>query len=489
MAIANELVTLLGFKMDEKSKGVLERAEKQIDNLRKSLLKFTAVTTATLGGWGLFINSTANGAEQISDMARATKMSTTELQEWLYAANSAGASASAVTADFAKIQQQAQWTGRSLEDFVRIFDGVSDERAGVLGKNFGFSGDTVKLLREGERGISALRQEAHLLGAVIPPEGMEQAKRFRRRVDEIKYAVSGLASQVAIGAMPALERLAAGFKQWLVLNGTWLQSGTAQFMQGITAGFERFGNKVSQLKEKFQPLIDSVDSFFESMSLSEWMTGLVSGALGVLALLLAPLALKFALISVAIFAASVLMEDFIEWINTGGGAIGDLLKTFEEKFPGIYGFLKKLGEFVQTYIVNIFEVAWGVIKELFKMLAWGFGHIIDFVDWVLGKMGFAEEGGEAAPADTPRPDTELMAHLLGVDPQDWTEEDRELYQQYSASRPALDVPASDGGPRTIHNEAKTTIYVDGSRDPLATAQEIERRANAGAFGMFGGNGE
>ena len=71
----------------------------------------------------LYFSNAVNGAADLQTLSDTTGVSTTKLQEWAYAANAMGVSASAVQSDLAKMEKQARWTGRTLESYANQFKG------------------------------------------------------------------------------------------------------------------------------------------------------------------------------------------------------------------------------------------------------------------------------------------------------------------------------------------------------------------------------
>ena len=95
----------------------------------------------------LYFSKAVDGAADLQTLSDTTGVSTAKLQEWAYAANAMGVSASAVQSDLAKMEKQARWTGRTLESYANQFKGMDAATANIWGDAYGLSPETVLLLR------------------------------------------------------------------------------------------------------------------------------------------------------------------------------------------------------------------------------------------------------------------------------------------------------------------------------------------------------
>ena len=180
--IVEELVTLLGVELSPGAKEKLQAFDKGLDAVVSRVKQASVVLTAAAGGMALYFSNAVNGAADLQRLSDTTGVSTTKLQEWAYAANAMGVSASAVQSDLAKMEKQARWTGRTLESYANQFKGMDAATANIWGDAYGLSPETVLLLRQGADGIAKLKAEAHDVGAIIPPETVKRASEFKAQV-------------------------------------------------------------------------------------------------------------------------------------------------------------------------------------------------------------------------------------------------------------------------------------------------------------------
>ena len=152
--IAEELVTLLGVELSPGAKEKLQAFDKGLDAVVSRVKQASVVLTAAAGGMALYFSNAVNGAADLQTLSDTMGVSTTKLQEWAYAANAMGVSASAVQSDLAKMEKQARWTGRTLESYANQFKGMDAATANIWGDAYGLSPETVLLLRQGADGIA-----------------------------------------------------------------------------------------------------------------------------------------------------------------------------------------------------------------------------------------------------------------------------------------------------------------------------------------------
>ena len=94
--IAEELVTLLGVELSPGAKEKLQAFDKGLDAVVSRVKQASVVLTAAAGGMALYFSNAVNGAADLQTLSDTMGVSTTKLQEWAYAANAMGVSASAV---------------------------------------------------------------------------------------------------------------------------------------------------------------------------------------------------------------------------------------------------------------------------------------------------------------------------------------------------------------------------------------------------------
>lgn len=373
MAVADELVTILGVDVAKDAMAKLDSFKRGVEGISKSLLGLATVVTGFAAAAGLMVKGAADEAMALQTVSDKTGLSTDALQEWSYAAGQVGASSTAVQGDLAKLQEKFAVTGKDAEKtLLSLADrmkGMSGAKANVLGKSLGLSDDTIALLKRGRDGIEELRKEAHALGGIIPAESIKRAADFKRQMAELQFAFHGVTSQVAIAMIPALSRVVDLFKGWIVKNREWLSLGLAALMGGIVAGFEGFWNILKKIASAFDPLIDAIKPFLGDLETMEVVAHLVKGALSGLLLIFAPLIAKIALIGAGVAIAAIILEDLFSSVTTGEGRIARLYQRFNELYPGVGKTVKAVKDFIVNNLDLLKSVGKGIAILLGMKLA------------------------------------------------------------------------------------------------------------------------
>lgn len=375
MAVVDELVTVLSTVLGDGSEKAVDTYKKGLDGVVATVKEATKRFAMAATGLTAFVAGAVNSAASIQKVSETTGVSTDALQEWAYAANSVGVSASAVESDLAKMQKQAMWTGRSLESWADTFKGMSVPQANMWGDAIGISPDTVRLLREGREGIAALRKEAHSVGAVISPEDLKRAAQLKTSVMSLTTQLRAFGTTIAIGTLPMIDKLVTSFKEWLNVNKEWVASNITKFLENLGRVFNELWEDGKKLVDWFKEALGPIGDFGKKLwEATDWAK-LLKGALVLLVAYFAPAIAAFGLAVGAVIALSAAFEDFIAFLEGKDSIIGRLVDSFQEKFPNLANLLKNV-------VVVAFELVTktaGIMWELLQNIAKGIGGVVETI--------------------------------------------------------------------------------------------------------------
>lgn len=391
MAVADELVTILGVNLAKDALAKLESFKSGIDSVKNTLLGLSVVITGFAATTALMVKGAADEAAELEKLSEKTGLSTDALQEWGYAAQKAGGDASAVQKDLAGLQEKFMTTGKSAEkmllDLSGRMEGMSGQKADALGKAYGLSDDTISLLKKGKEGVEDLRKEAHKLGGIIPADSIKKAAEFKRQMGELQFALHGITTQAAIAMIPALSRVVEIFKGWLETNREWIRLGLEALMGGIVSGFERFWAVLTKVTGIFDPLLNAIKPLLGDLDLMEEVTHLVTGALTGLLVIFSPVIAKVLLVGAAVTAIAWAFEDFFTYLEGGDSVIGGLFEAFQQRWPDLFAAIQSVGQFIRENIMNVLEGAWNVIKAVFGGFTEVVGTVLDGLNALAGPVG------------------------------------------------------------------------------------------------------
>ena len=406
--IVEELVTLLGVELSPGAKEKLQAFDKGLDAVVSRVKQASVVLTAAAGGMALYFSNAVNGAADLQRLSDTTGVSTTKLQEWAYAANAMGVSASAVQSDLAKMEKQARWTGRTLESYANQFKGMDAATANIWGDAYGLSPETVLLLRQGADGIAKLKAEAHDVGAIIPPETVKRASDFKAQVVQITTMIRGMATTIALAALPQAERLVATFKGWVTENREWIRLNMGRFIEGMGTAFERVWKAGKRLLDWIKDALGPVGDFFKELGKGADWSKLLTGALTLLLAAFAPLIAKIALISAGFALASAVVEDFFGFLEGKDSVIGRIIGAVKDwfddlgkKFPALRAMIEDIAGFVGGILKRNLDSVKEVIELISKLFDGFFGKVQSGIEKVaeLGNdlarlLGYKDEAQE-----------------------------------------------------------------------------------------------
>lgn len=355
MAIANELVQLLSFKLSDQSKAAFETFKKGLDDLRTGMK--TVATAATAAGTAIAytIKSVSDGAVELTNLSKTTGIATKTLQEYKYAAESVGVSADAVTSDLKMLMEtmsspipgefnealfmmgisirdasgKMKSADSLLGDIADKLNGMNEQKALQWANRLGLSNDTLVLIKQGRLSLEQLRKEANALGAVIPEETLKRGAEFKKSLNALEFAFKGVGRTVALSVAPGLTNVVNKIKDWIVANSQILRQGIEKTAKGLGEGL----TGTTYILEKFikwvRGFLPDLGEFTDKLDLAKIISGTLRGALLGLVVVFTPLLAKLALIGMAFTVAALAIEDFVIWCMNGESALGKLIDKWD----------------------------------------------------------------------------------------------------------------------------------------------------------------
>lgn len=414
MAVVDELVTLLSFKTSPGTEKAIKSIKDGIDTLKSEVTKWAAAATAAGAATSAFLLNASNKAIELQKLAQATNLSTDNLQQWQYAAEAVGASSAAVTSDLESLLKtmsspipgelnmelmmlgvsvhnasgQLRGADEVLKDVGDKLNKMSSARAVQWAERVGISNDTLMLLKQGRQGLSELFEEAQLVGAIIPEDAINRGAELSKSIKTLKTVFQALGNSIALSFAPNLKKVVDNFKQFLINNSEFVRQGLGITIDGVSRGFGRFWDILVKIKDGFVALLQPMQPFLKNMDAVKVVAGLVTGALAGFLALMAPAIIQFAAFGAAIAGVSLVIEDFITWLQGGESVIGDIVNAFSnwmDKFPELKEDLKSVGQvFADVFnaIPGLIDKCIDKIEDMFpvinKILS-GLGKVIDFV--------------------------------------------------------------------------------------------------------------
>lgn len=284
-----------------------------LNNEKSFRMMGTAMTvagTAIVGSMGLMIENFTTAGSQIYDLSLKTGFSTIALSELDYAAVQCGtnlggieiaAKRMAITITEAsdgsttatESLDSLGLSAKTLKDlkpedqFFAIADALSkvkdpSEQAALAVKVFGRSGtDVLPIINDTEKGLAALRREAHDLGNVYDLETAKKADALGDAQARLKTSVEGLGLSIAQKLTPPLTTLIGKITSTITKIQDW-----AKEHPGLTDVITKGALAIGGLMIALGPLIIALPGLIKSFGL---VKAAISGVQGLLPLLVSPI--------------------------------------------------------------------------------------------------------------------------------------------------------------------------------------------------------
>ena len=108
------------------------------------------------------------------------------------------------------------------------------EKAAIANDLFGRSGvGLLNMLRDGSRGLTALRDDARRTGYVLSEEAARDAEVFQDTLLDLQLVGKGFKNTIGAELMPAVTRMMRGISDWLVGHRPEVKAWAASFADGV----------------------------------------------------------------------------------------------------------------------------------------------------------------------------------------------------------------------------------------------------------------
>ncbi len=452
---------------------------------------WTATKAASLGGLALAAGAIAAGnaylemTGELDDLSNQLDFSVEALQELRYVAKMSGievgeldgalaamsksvglarAGTGKLSGFLKKVSPQllkqvvnAKSNAEAFDLIVAAIDRLPDanRRAALATAAFGGSGALLlRAMADGAEGVKKLREEAHLVGAVLSEDAVKGGASFGDTLDRLKTSIWGVFSGLMSGLLPVLQPVIDQMTVWVAVNREMLTLKFAEFVQDLTAAVKAidWAAVVAGVKTFTTALIGAWDTIggasgavkilggLLAIQLGKALAGLlplvgaIAGAFKALALtmmanpILAVAALIVGAVALIIANWSDLEEFGAElwrtlkqlWADGAAFAIGrwnDLVYGITSGWDSILKAFDGFGEAwtknwdsfgkgiapITDGIVGIFRAAWDIIGGIVDKVMGGIDLVVGGAKTLAGAVGidFGQPGAAGAPVGVP----------------------------------------------------------------------------------------
>lgn len=257
-SVLEELVTILGFEIDDDEAKEYAQSVENVKNGMKRLLQASAAAAA---GLTAFITVNQNANDELVKFSRTIDATVGEVQRLIHAGRILGASDGDIMSSLTNLNRLASEAHRGIGSGVEIFGllGMSADDANgrikpvtrLIGEvadrikaldsaaeqaefaqKLGISDRAVLLLKAGREEIGALGAELDSVGAILSPEQQRTAEAFGDAMVRGRAVLRGWANDIASILAPALSETVNAFFEWAQANREVIKS---EILEWVTA--------------------------------------------------------------------------------------------------------------------------------------------------------------------------------------------------------------------------------------------------------------
>lgn len=383
MATVTELVTKFTF---QGSTAPLEEFNAGLGGSITLLAGVGAGLVVMSGLINTFVVQTLAGADAIGQLSRTSRVAVEEIQELGFIASVSGSSVQALEGTIDNLTKTiGDAAQKGSEDFARLGISVrkqngeikkADEILGEVGQRFkdlklslaeqqsfasslGIDPSLIQLLNRTSGEMLTLRKRARELG-LVNQEQSEDIIKFNDSLTVLKFGLSSVQKQIAIGLAPTIQDMAEGFTDFLAANKDLVVNGLVAVGDGINALLSFLG------RMKF--VIGGLIGLFIALKVATIGWG------AVLAVVFSPVVL----ITAGIAALLFLVDDLIVAFSGGKSVIRDFFLEF---------FGVDIAPLLQTFVADFLFGIKMIGKPLKLMFDLFLKPLIDGLGFIGGAIG------------------------------------------------------------------------------------------------------
>ena len=265
MAIVNELITSLGFKLGPKALETIGTVEKALSGVVKIADKLGKSFTVAKGLMDYFTGVAVKDAKEIRDLSKAYGISTEAYQRWGHAAKVAGVSADNLYNDLKKLKLEKGFSDQGIIDWMDKLSQSDPKNALRILEDLHLSEDFLKLIRTqgGTGGVLKLLADA---GPLLTDDEVENAAKYAENMNSLLSHLESMKKKAFIQLSPEFNKQIETLDKWLKENDYFIKEITAAG-QAISKGFSKFFKVIqgiyNWIKEKMRPLFKDWKTDFD----------------------------------------------------------------------------------------------------------------------------------------------------------------------------------------------------------------------------------
>lgn len=342
-----EFFVALGFQLEGEQ--ALDKVDMKLDDLASGAAKALAGVASLTAGMGLMLKQALETANGFRQFALATGLSSQELQRWQSLAEQAGIDAGELAQGVKTLQQAtadiamgrgnvAPWQLLGIAPSRNPFDTLRDIRRAIEGLDPAIARTVVSEMGLGEGMLNILRMSSDQFESLnrnfVRTQGqIDQLNKINSLWAQYAFQIKSVKDQLVAALVPVLQPVLrlmilvnekmASFTQWLNKSSVG-----AKIVKGILV-----------------VLITAVVTLTAGLTALLAILGAVAATMAFMEIAMGPWLGILTLITIAVAALVLVMDDFITGAQGGKSAIGDLVDAFKplyDMLADIMDFFEKI---------------------------------------------------------------------------------------------------------------------------------------------------
>ena len=333
MATVTELVTKFTF---EGSLSPLSNFNDELGGSVALLSSMVAGVVAVAGVMNTFVVMTLAGSDSVGHLSKVTGVAVEDIQELGFVASVSGSSIEAMEGTIDSLSKTiGDAAQKGSEDFARLGISVRDQSGQVkkadrilfeiaqrfkdlklsmqeqlgFASSLGIDASLIQLMNRSSKEMLTLRKRARDLG-VVSQEQQDDIIDFNDSITVLRFGLSAIQKQIAIGLSPTIKEMSEDFTDLLVSNKDWIVEGLIKTGDGINALLDAIG------RLKF--ILAGLVATFIILKVAALGFGTVMGVI------FSPIVL----ITAGIAALLLLVDDLIVAFQGGKSVVRDFFQEF-----------------------------------------------------------------------------------------------------------------------------------------------------------------
>ena len=262
MAIVNELITSLGFKLGPKAIETINLVEKSISGVVKMADKLGKSFTVAKGMMDYFTGVAVKDAKGIRDLSKAYGISTEAYQRWGHAARVAGVSAESLYNDLRKLKLEKGFTDQGIIDWMNKLSSANPRDALRILEDLNLSEDFLKLIRT-QGGTGSVLKLLADAGPLLTDEEVENAAKYAENMNSLLSHLDSMKKKAFIQLSPEFNKQIKTLEKWLEENKYFIKEITAAG-QALSKGFSKFFNIIEKIYDALSKRFRILFGYFKA---------------------------------------------------------------------------------------------------------------------------------------------------------------------------------------------------------------------------------